>query len=56
MTLTSIDTIAKSLGALAVTRKLYDLATEGGHPVVTRVVSDQQALQACLKYDQIKSI
>lgn len=46
--LSGIRTIAKSLGALAVTKKLLHLATEE-HRVLTRVVSDQQALQACLE-------
>ena len=46
--LDKINTIAKSLGALAVTQKLIQLATEE-HKVLTRVVTDQQALQACLE-------
>ena len=50
--LDKIATIAKSLGALAVTERLYQLATEKervGPRVVPKVVSDQQALQACLE-------
>eukprot|EP00095_Tigriopus_kingsejongensis_P007185 maker-scaffold778_size98284-snap-gene-0.17 protein:Tk07185 transcript:maker-scaffold778_size98284-snap-gene-0.17-mRNA-1 annotation:"threonine dehydratase" len=46
--LESIDTIAKSLGALAVCDKLLELCTT--HPVVPRVVTDRDALSACQRF------
>ncbi|TRY81067.1 hypothetical protein TCAL_13271 [Tigriopus californicus] len=48
--LDAIETIAKSLGALAVCSKLLDLAKI--HPVIPKVVTDAQALDACFKFAQ----
>ena len=47
--LAGITSIAKSLGALAVTQKLFHQAMEE-HRVVSRAVTDRQALGACLDF------
>ena len=42
-----IASIAKSLGSLTVSQRLFDLTKE--HEVVSRTVTDKQALEACLR-------
>jgi L-serine/L-threonine ammonia-lyase len=45
-----IDTIAKSLGARAVTPQA--VAYANSHPTISKVVSDQAAIRACMKFSQ----
>ena len=40
--------IAKSLGALAICEKLFELSQV--HPVLSKVVEDRTALQACISF------
>ena len=42
-----IASIAKSLGSLTVSQKLFDLTKE--RRVVSRTVTDRQALEACIR-------
>ena len=46
--LDAIRSIASSLGALEVTEKLLKQNQE--HPIISRVITDKQALQACLDF------
>ncbi len=50
VTLPAITSIAKSLGALSVTPKLLEMATNGGFQVKSGVVTDKEALQSCLNF------
>ena len=45
--------MAKSLGALEPTEELFNAATgrrEGAPRLISRVISDKQAVEACLRY------
>ena len=52
VTLDSISSVAKSLGALTVCEKLFDLATlpDKKFEVISRVVTDKDAIRACLSF------
>jgi L-serine/L-threonine ammonia-lyase len=58
VSLDSITSVAKSLGALTVSKKLFDLATlpsvsdslKKKFEVVSRVVTDRDAVRACLSF------
>ncbi len=47
--LTGIDTIATSLGCRECAPELLEMAKT--RPVLSRVVTDKQAMEACLKWD-----
>lgn len=44
----AIRSIAKSLGALAVCEKLFELSKD--HPILSKVVEDRTALEACISF------
>ena len=52
--LDDIRSIAKSLGALAVCDRLWELTSDEkqNHPVVSHVVTDAMAVDACLKFER----
>ena len=52
VTLDSITSVAKTLGALTVSQKLFDLATSQDRrfDVISRVVTDRDAVKACLSF------
>lgn len=52
VTLDGIHSIAKSLGALSVSSRLFDLAQQDEHQIKSYTVTDQEALEGCLKLAQ----
>ena len=50
VTLESITSVAKTLGALTVSEKLFDLATSREFDVTSRIVPDRDAVRACLSF------
>ena len=50
VTLTGINSIAKSLGALSVSQKLFDMSQESKYQIKSCIVTDQEALESCLNF------
>ena len=52
VTLHSISSVAKSLGALTVSEKLFELATlaDEKFEIISRVVTDKEAIRSCLSF------
>ena len=53
VTLDGINSIAKSLGALSVSEKLFELAHTSEHTVKSYTVTDEEALLSCLEFSKL---
>ncbi len=53
VTLNAIKSIAKSLGALSVSSKLFELATQTEHKIHSKTVTDAEALKGKVNYEQL---
>ena len=44
------NSIAKSLGALSVSKKLFEMSKDPKHKIKSCLVTDQEALDSCLNF------
>ena len=50
VTIPSITSVAKSLGALAICQQLADDYNKGSPPIISHLVDDKDAVDACLRF------
>jgi len=50
VTLNGINSIAKSLGALSVSQKLFEMSQDPKHRIKSCLVTDQEALESCFNF------